>query len=86
MFDRTKYKTILKFTVPNNYPEMLDWVNSNTNGSVKVELSIIPVGEVGMPWYSPAGWQPPATVYMGFENSDDAMFFKIKYAGDYGNV
>lgn len=80
MFDRTKYKTIVKFAYSDNYTEILDWVNNNTNGDVKVETSIVPVGDLSAPWYSPAGLQRPQSVHMGFENEDDATFFKIKYS------
>ncbi len=72
MFDRTRYKIIIKFLTPDNYTEMLDWVNNNTNGSVKVEKS--------RELYQNGPTSATSMIYMGFENPDDATFFKIKYA------
>jgi hypothetical protein len=46
---------------------MLEWVNANSNGSVEVK-----VVEITHTF--------PDTIYIGFENPDDATFFKIKYA------
>lgn len=76
MFDR-KYKVILTFAYPDNYIEMLDWVNTNSNGSVEISLGNY-IRDPSIPWYAPAG-QLRKTVYVGFENLDDATFFKIKY-------
>lgn len=76
MFDR-KYKTVLKFTKTTEYSSMIDWVDKNSTGLVSIRqvsatLKIDP---------STGGFlQINSTVYVGFENEDDAIFFRIKYS------
>ena len=45
--------------------EMLDWVNDNSSGLVDVVI---------------VDWNNDTSVYVGFENEDDSIFFKIKYS------
>ena len=63
VFDR-KYPTIIKTNYTHNYLEMLDWVNSHSDGSVEVKFNNAYGSEA---------------IYIGFENADDATYFKIKY-------
>ncbi len=66
-FDK-KYKTIirLEYGLNFNYLETIDWVNRHSRDSVDIAV----VGEG-------AG---PISIYYAFENSDDALVFKIKYS------
>jgi len=66
-FDK-KYKTIIKvnYGPEFHYTETLDWINRNSRNSVDIAV----VGEG-------AG---PVSIYYAFENSDDALVFKIKYS------
>jgi hypothetical protein len=63
-----KYKIIIKlnYSPEFHYLETLDWIDRNSKDSVDVAV----VGEG-------AG---PISIYYAFENSDDALIFKIKYS------
>jgi hypothetical protein len=63
VFDR-KYKTVLKFETPPDFPLMIDWVESNSNGLVSIKF---------------LDGASKAYMFVGFENLDDALFFKIKF-------
>ena len=43
---------------------MIDWINNNSDGSVDIKFAIEDAIDI---------------VYFGFENEDDALYFKIKY-------
>ena len=62
-----KYKTVIRCEAGPTYLEMLEWVHKNSSGSVDVKFSI------GF------GYGVDA-VYLGFEDTDDALIFKIKYS------
>lgn len=64
IFDK-RYKIIIKKDYTSGYLDMLEWINTNSNDSVEVRFNNI-YGQEG--------------IYIGFENSDDALFFKIKYS------
>jgi len=61
-----KYKSIIQYHSRSDieFYSAVDWVNNNTSGSVDIKRQI-------------SGNR--AVLYIGFENSDDATFFKIKY-------
>ena len=61
----TKYKTIVKRSYKPGWVQMLEWVNSNSNGLVAVKFN------------NRYGYE---AIYIGFEDLDDALFFKIKYS------
>ncbi len=62
-----KCKTVIKCPYKKErHPEMLNWVNDNSNGLV--DMAVVLEGP-GM-----------EAVYVGFENEDDSIFFKIKYS------
>lgn len=65
VFDK-KYKTIVSVDVKHNYQEMIYWLNDNTRGSVDIKLD--------------HDFKQKIKVYVGFENSDDALFFKIRFS------
>lgn len=62
-FDK-KYKVVVSIKSTPYYMEMLDWVNTNSTGSVDV-------------WFNDTG--EGIVIDVAFENTDDAIFFKIKY-------
>lgn len=64
-FDK-KYKTIITLNCKSDYQEILHWINDNSGGSVDVKFDI------------GCGFGIEK-LYIGFEKSDDATFFKIKY-------
>lgn len=77
-----KFKVIVKLGFPDNYAEILDWINNNSDGSVEVQLVKKDGTKVDsfIPWYTPAGLQASYFMFVAFENEDDATFFKIKYS------
>jgi len=66
VFDK-KYKIIVKCKYTPLHAEMLEWVNNNSNGSVDVQCrgSFVTGLE---------------DAYFGFQESGDALFFKIKFS------
>ena len=64
VFD-SKFKIVIKRTYNPGWVQMLEWVNSNSNGLVEVKFN--------------NGYGSEA-IYIGFVDSDDALFFKIKYS------
>lgn len=64
LFDK-KYKIIIKYNYGPGYTEMLDWVNKNSKGSVDIKFDSDVTSRV---------------LYLGFEEIDDALIFKIKYS------
>lgn len=69
-FDK-KYKIILKFKSTDEYYDMLDWVNKNSNNSVDIKRT----------WnLNPSSNSVSiGNIFVAFENEDDATFFRIKY-------
>jgi hypothetical protein len=61
-----KYKNILKYPYDTTYIEKVEWVNANSRDSVDIKFS---VGSLTQIEY----------IHFGFENSDDALYFKIKF-------
>lgn len=64
VFDK-KYKIVLKQDYVPEYISMLEWVDLNSNKSVDIKFN----NAYGM-----------ESIYIGFEDPDDALFFKIKYS------
>jgi len=62
---RRKYKTVVTVKSRPEYMEMLEWVNSNSLGSVGV-------------WFNDSAEGP--IIDVAFEDPDDALVFKIKYS------
>ena len=62
-----KYKVVVRVECSPKYMEMLEWVNKNTAGNVDVKFDI-------------GGLCTVRYVYLGFEDTDDALIFKIKYS------
>jgi hypothetical protein len=61
-----KCKTVIKCPYKKErHPEMLNWVNDNSNGLVDMVI---------------VEWAGDESIYVGFENEDDSIFFKIKYS------
>ena len=58
-----KYKTIVRVAPRLDYMMLVDWLNKNSKGSVDIRF----VEGKGM------------ELIVGFENPDDATFFKIKF-------
>jgi hypothetical protein len=77
LFDR-RFKHIISCDATPDLLLILDWVNIHTVGTVKVELIV--ATKLGDTW----GVDPGGTLraFFGFENSDDALVFKIKHGGD----
>lgn len=67
VFDR-KYKAIIPYQYTEQYPEILTWLNENTTGDVEIKVS-------------PSGTDNDIHlgIFIGFEKSDDALFFRIKF-------
>jgi len=63
-----RYKTIVKVDVHKGieYVSMMEWIDQNSKGSVDVKSISDGYGTL--------------VLYYGFENSDDALVFKIKYS------
>ncbi len=64
IFDK-KYKVVVKRLYTPGFLDMIEWVNLNSNGLVEVKFN--------------NGYGSEA-IYIGFVDSDDALFFKIKYS------
>jgi len=64
VFD-SKFKIVIKRSYHPGWVQMLEWVNSNSNGLVAVKFN--------------NGYGSEA-IYIGFVDPDDALFFKIKYS------
>jgi hypothetical protein len=62
-FDK-KYKVVLCYNFDRSHWDRVEWVDKNSNGLVEVKFPDESVARI---------------VYFGFENEDDATFFKIKY-------
>lgn len=58
-----KYRTIVHYKYTERYPEILMWLNENTTGAVKIKTSQVSTSDM----------------FIGFEKSDDALFFKIRF-------
>lgn len=61
-----KYKNILKYPYDTTYVEKVEWVNANSRNSVDIKFSVNSLTHIQY-------------IYFGFENSDDALYFKIKF-------
>jgi len=68
VFDN-KFRTVVKCVYSERYPEILDWLHSNTSGAVDIKLD-----------YALAPDVRPMDIFVGFENVDDALVFKIKFS------
>lgn len=75
MFDK-RFKIIVKCEYNEYYYEMLNWINNNSNGMVEIKLSTTPYN---MEYAVPPNIPWTKEVFVAFENTDDATFFKIKY-------
>lgn len=64
VFD-SKFKIIIKQLYKSDWLQMVEWVNSNSNGLVEIKFN--------------NGYGSEA-IYIGFVDPDDALFFKIKYS------
>ncbi|HEY6435658.1 MAG TPA: hypothetical protein VIY47_03645 [Ignavibacteriaceae bacterium] len=61
-----KYKTIITVIDPDNYVDMMNWINSYSKNSVDIKIDTNEIDSFA--------------VTFAFENSDDALVFKIKYS------
>jgi hypothetical protein len=73
-----KFTTVLEYPYDDRHYEIMEWVDKNSTHGVEIQVHP-PEFEPSEPWYAPAGIQK-RTVYIGFENMEDALFFKIKYS------
>lgn len=64
MFDE-RFKTVIKCEYSTDYPEMLFWLDQNTQNLVQVKFDDSYGNE---------------SFYVGFESPDDALVFKIRYS------
>ena len=66
-FDK-KYKKIIKYPYNETcYIEMINWLHSNSIGAIDIQFVM---QEFGI----------PHSLFIAFENLDDALVFKIKYS------
>jgi hypothetical protein len=65
VFDK-KYKIVIKCKFTDEYFKMVDWVNENSQGLVDIRFN--------------AATNEIDTVFVAFEDLDDALVFKIKYS------
>ena len=73
-----KYKIILCKGIDSQYVEMINWVDRNSKNSVDVKVfNAKPHGDK---WVETQPSQDNNMVFLGFENEDDAIYFKIKYS------
>lgn len=69
-----RFETVLEYPYDERYLEMVDWIDKNSKGTVSIQL---------LPTYEQilqSKYVLKKKVYVGFENTDDAIFFKIKYS------
>lgn len=64
MFDE-RFKTVIRCEYTTEYPEMLFWLDQNTQNLVQVKFDDSYGKE---------------SFYVGFESPDDALVFKIRYS------
>ena len=70
-----RFTTILQCDYDENSIEMLDWINRNSISGV--EVKIYPPERM---YFAQTAKIKKRIIYIGFENTDDALFFKIKYS------
>jgi hypothetical protein len=75
-FDK-KYKIIIDRELDSYYVEILDWLNKNSNFSVDVKIYI--AEKYNGEWIYSSSTTGKTTMFIAFENEDDALFFKIRY-------
>ena len=63
-FDK-KYKTVIVIDYTLKYSEMMYWLDNNSKGLVDIKINHT---------------QNKQAVHIGFENTDDALFFKIRFS------
>lgn len=73
-----RYKTIVSVH-DSEYLAIQDWLSSNSNGSVEIKMFVVTKYNNEWVQCSPddIGNIRP---FVGFENEDDALFFKIKFS------
>jgi hypothetical protein len=64
IFDK-KFKMVVRRNYSPGWVDMLEWVNSNSNGLVEIKFN---------------NTYGQEAIFVGFEDPDDALFFKIKYS------
>lgn len=64
LFD-ARFKIVIEHPRDDGYYQLLEWVNSNSHGSVQMAYEADHGGE---------------RIFIAFEDPDDALFFKIKYS------
>lgn len=68
VFDK-KYKSIVVYSQSEKYYEITEWLEKNTAGLVSIKLSD------ELAFFGASN----SKMYIAFENSDDALLFKIKF-------
>jgi len=70
-----RFTTILQCDYDDTSHEMLDWIDRNSKYGVVVK--IVPPERM---YFAQTATIKKRIIYIGFENTDDALFFKIKYS------
>lgn len=73
-------KIIVPMSKGPNYIEVIEWLNKNSN--MLVDVKILEVQRYKNMWIKSEPYIDNSVIFIGFENSDDALFFKIKYSTD----
>ncbi len=74
----SSYGVLIVSDIKAHHTTVLDWINQNSSGKVQVQI-INAQQEFGLWVVSPGGY---SRAFFAFENSDDALVFRIKYGGD----
>lgn len=74
----SKYKTIIAINIGIDYIEILDWINKNSKGLVHIQIHT--AEKLGDEWIKSEAHIAKKMAFIGFQNSDDALYFKIKYS------
>lgn len=59
-----RFTDIVSYKYDESYPEILDWVDKNSKGSVDIKISEDSESK---------------TILLGFDNMDDSLLFKIRF-------
>jgi len=64
----SNFKTIVRHDLNEYFPEIVDWIDKNSSGRVSIKCD------------TKDKKNRLETLYIGFENSDDALVFKIRFS------
>lgn len=72
------YKVLIDSDIKPEHINVLDWLNQNTKGNVQVRIFNAQL--VDQKWVISSTGR--TRVFFAFDNTDDALVFRIKYGGN----